>query len=86
MQVGEKMGVPLDHTMDESETVVEEVKTEEVKKELIIIPVNRTSLYSIKWRGGGQVPDVLTGKYTSPKLAHDDIEKYMVERDSATRV
>lgn len=36
--------------------------------------------YSVRFRGGGQVPTVLSGYFTSREMADREIEKYMSTR------
>lgn len=45
-------------------------------KEYIIKNVPQTALYRIALTGGGEVPDTLKGKYTSPTNAHRAIASY----------
>lgn len=48
------------------------------KSELTIFQVVNTALYRIKYSGGGELPEVLRGMYTSAVLAQKDIDKYKV--------
>lgn len=49
-----------------------------MSKELRIrVAVNKGSLREVYWEGGGEVPQVLNGLYTSVQDAQSDISKYM---------
>ena len=53
------------------------------KKELAIrIAPNEGNLYEIYYENGGQVPDELTGKYTSRRVARTQIATYLHKRDT----
>lgn len=46
------------------------------KSELTIYQVGNTALFRVKYAGGGELPEVLRGMYTTPILAQKDINKY----------
>jgi hypothetical protein len=45
------------------------------KKKLEIVP-NGKGMYQIKFQGGGEVPEILSGLYTSHYFANRDIARY----------
>lgn len=47
-------------------------------KELIIYPVG--TLHKIRWGGGGEVPAILSGSYTSKGAAEFAINSYLSTR------
>ena len=50
---------------------------ESKKRDFIAVPVPGYSLFQIKYEtGGGQLPDKLSGRYTSPGKALKAIEEY----------
>lgn len=50
------------------------------EKSFIVMKQDLGVLYRIGLEGGGVVPDVLSGRYTSIKAAEHDIQKYLVQR------
>ena len=50
------------------------------EKSFIVMRQDLGILYRVGLEGGGVVPDVLSGQYTSIKAAEYDIEKYLVNR------
>lgn len=52
----------------------EEVKSKELR---VRVAAGKGSLREIYWEGGGEVPQVLNGLYTSIGAAHSDIKKYI---------
>lgn len=57
---------------------VQEVQTE--GKSLKVLRMDSGSLFRIGFDGGGVVPEVLSGLYTSPRVAEQDIQKYLMNR------
>lgn len=51
-------------------------------KELQVVKEVNSSLYRIKFEGGGELPKALSGRYTSTKLAQDAINNYLAQRDT----
>lgn len=50
-------------------------------KQMGIAKVKNSSLYCIKWEGGGELPDGLDGqRFTSADLAQKEIEAYLKRR------
>ena len=54
--------------------------TIEYKKNLFIAPVPNTSLYEVKFKGGGEIPDEIKGQYTNAKIAQEAIDRMFVVR------
>lgn len=54
------------------------------EKNLKIYRVKNSGLYAIKFVGGGQLPDDLSGMYTSPALAEKAIEKFLEPKPKRT--
>jgi len=48
-------------------------------KKLQVVHSRGTGLYKVQFTSGGQLPDWLTGAYTSVTLAQKDIDKYLSE-------
>jgi len=57
---------------------VQEVQTE--GKSLKVLRMDSGSLFRIGFDGGGVVPEALSGLYTSPRVAEQDIQKYLTNR------
>ena len=53
-------------------------------KQYVIRPVAQSALYGIFLEGGGEVPNGLKGRYTSPTIAHNAIMVYN-EQSGSTR-
>ena len=51
-----------------------------IVKDLDIIKIQNTALFGLKFRGGGELPKVLSGMYTNPTLAQKAIDKYLQSR------
>jgi hypothetical protein len=47
------------------------------KKLIVELAENEGTLYKIRFEGGGQVPEFLSGKYTSYVEANRRIERYL---------
>lgn len=45
------------------------------EKDIEIVPVPNTALWKIRFTGGGEVPAVMRGLYTSPAIAQAAIER-----------
>jgi hypothetical protein len=58
---------------------VSKIETDSPKK-FIVMKQDLGVLYRVGLEGGGVVPDILSGRYTSIKAAEYDIEKYLVQR------
>lgn len=58
------------------------------EKNLRIERDQKTLLYRIKWEGGGQLPDLLQGQYTSVAKAEEQIARWksQTSRTPAVRV
>lgn len=50
------------------------------EKSFIVMKQDLSILYRVGLEGGGVVPDILSGQYTSIKAAEYDIEKYLANR------
>lgn len=59
---------------------VESEKKSDKKKDFIIRQLDGTSLYSIAFEDGGQVPQMLSGLYTSETAAGYAIKQYEAVR------
>lgn len=51
-------------------------------KELKIYHVKNTALYKVAFTSGGELPEELSGMYTSPKFAQDAIEAYLAVKNT----
>ena len=51
-------------------------------KDLIVKPNSFGNLYEVSFDGGGEVPQVLTGRYTSKVEAQKAINAYLHKRDA----
>lgn len=49
---------------------------EKEKKELKVIKIENTSLFGLKFVGGGELPAKLSGWYTNPQLALKAVADY----------
>jgi len=49
-------------------------------KELKIYHVKNTALYKVAFTSGGELPEELSGMYTSPMFAEADIKAYLARR------
>lgn len=54
------------------------------EKNLKICKVKNSGLFAIKFVGGGQLPDDLSGMFTAPALAEKAIEKHMEPKPKRT--
>ena len=45
------------------------------EKDVQIVPVPNSSLWKIRFTGGGEVPDPLKGLFTSPTVARETLER-----------
>lgn len=60
---------------------VSKVETElDSQKDFIVMKQDTSTLYRIGLQGGGVVPTLLSGQYTSIHAAELDIKKYLVSR------
>lgn len=57
---------------------VSEVKTD--GRSLKVLRMDSGALFRIGYDGGGVVPEQLSGLYTTPRVAEQDIQKYLAER------
>lgn len=53
------------------------------KRELIIVATPASTLLHVEWDGGGEVPDMLKGQFTSPMEAQNAIARYLDSKDRA---
>ncbi len=63
----------------------QEKPVEPKPKALIIEPVPQSTLVKIRWRGGGEVPAVLDGTYTSAILAKRAVNTWLAQEDQQGR-
>lgn len=57
---------------------VSEVQTD--GKSFIVMRSDTSTLFKVGLEGGGVVPQDLAGLYTTPKVAEQDIQKYLAKR------
>jgi hypothetical protein len=49
-----------------------------MERKLVVVNVSGSSLFAIRYEGGGQPPSALRGSYTSHVAAEKDIERFLI--------